>query len=855
MADIKKTIDIIFRGTDQLSGTIDVVSGQISDLGTKIEGIATPLSEVTDTILKIDLALTALGGAGLAFAFSESSKFEDASIELQKVLGNQPGALKVAEEAAFDLSAQYGESGSSILLSTADFKQAGFTIQDSLLLTKAAMDLSIAGSLDGAEASSILISILKGFKTPASEAARLVDILNEVSNNYATDVRELGVGMAALSPIAKLMGFSFEETAGILTPVIEVFRSGDEASTALKMGLLKLIDDSKPVADALAGIGVAQRDANGDLRSGKDILFDVARAFETADENDKLFLASQLVGIRQAAKMVEVFDGLAKSTTITNIAMGAAGSASDEVAVRLKSGTVVVDKFKQGFSNLAVVVGDQFGETAKTSIDGATDVENALRQIVGDGTFAPIFAALNEFAEDIGKYLSGIALAMPEAFEKIDWSGLLDGISDLTGGLSDLFEDIDLTNPEDLAEVIQFIVDSLESLVRVTKGMVDVFKPLIIDIIESAKGFNAMNDETKETSGNILGIAKAITGLGVAMSIALVTLGQNADTIKTVFSVVINSVKFMWDSTVLTVEGILLFTAEAVQDLLKVLRGVSFGDLAKALDEASSEVQIFQDSLKEDIGKRAQSNLDILAGAFGETTKAIKETSKAIEEIPDEVDSEIVIAANLAELEAELDKAGVLIREQDSTVVIDADTTQATESIAVVAEEIPNVLLEVKLQGDIDKEIERIKATADLAQTSVEWTAKLNIAEAKSNAKVLESIFDAMSNTITSTGNVLAGLFELLTGDNLATLTKWNIEDQIKKESKMREEAHKEIMKLNEAQREYMDAKTAALESGEGLITITADGLEPEIEAFMWKILEKIQIRATADQAEFLLGM
>ena len=112
-----------------------------------------------------------------------------------------------------------------------------------------------------------------------------------------------------------------------------------------------------------------------------------------------------------------------------------------------------------------------------------------------------------------------------------------------------------------------------------------------------------------------------------------------------------------------------------------------------------------------------------------------------------------------------------------------------------------------------------------------------------------------MANTITSTGDLLGGLFGLLAGDELDTMAKWDIEDQIDKESKMREDAHESQMELNESQKAYMNAKTDAIESGEGLINITADGLEPEIEAFMWKILEKIQIRANEESSEFLLGV
>jgi hypothetical protein len=45
------------------------------------------------------------------------------------------------------------------------------------------------------------------------------------------------------------------------------------------------------------------------------------------------------------------------------------------------------------------------------------------------------------------------------------------------------------------------------------------------------------------------------------------------------------------------------------------------------------------------------------------------------------------------------------------------------------------------------------------------------------------------------------------------------------------------------------------MESGEGMITVTADGLEPELEAFMWKILERVQVRANEESSDFLLGL
>ena len=865
MATVEKTVSILFSGDDQLSGKVKNIEKQFSSFAGNIGDITAPLAGMADNILKVDAALVALAVGGLVYAFSKSSEFESAVVELKKVLGDQPEALEAATKAAFDLSRQYGESSSAVLLSSANFKQAGFDIEESIMLTKNAMDLSIAGSIESSEASELLIATLKGFKSPATEAARLVDVLNEVSNNYATNVHELGIGMAELSPIANLMGFSFEETAGILTPVIEIFRSGEEAATSLKMGLLKLVDDAKPVQDALAALGVAQTDVNGKLRSGKDILYDVAVAFQTAEENDKLFLAAQLVGIRQAGKMVEVFNGLAKSTEITNVAMGAAGSAALEVAARLESSEVAVKRFTEGFKNLAIVVGDQFKDAAVEAIDGGTAIENALEDIIKDGTFDPVFNALSDFGVEIGDYLKGIAEVLPEAFEGVDFDDLLDAFGDLGKKFGEMFADVDLTKPEDLKEVIQFVVDSLESLVRVTEGMAGPLGDFVEWLINLLDEFNNLEDGSKNLTGELLGWGKVINEVaGYAQSLLGAVEGVSG-ALKILVGIKVAS----WlsglagISAIAVPAGLALGIAGVGAAIVGIGTAIAADKLVGWLDDIGiripSGLPEFIETTKEEFDAMnrviAEVNASLDAMDFKTPVVDIKEMLSD----PAFSDAEInyAITGELSDLEAALEEAGVLIKEKP--LEVKAETAEAEKKIEKVKEavtELPSeTLLEIKLKGEIDTEIERIKATAETAQTAMEWTAKLNITEAEADAKTFQSIVEGVSTIIDSTGDSLSSLFGLLADDELSTLAKWKMEDQIEKESKMREEAHKEMMKLNEAQREYMEAKTEALESGEGLITIKADGLEPELKAFMWKIIEMVQIRANEENAEFLLGL
>ena len=89
----------------------------------------------------------------------------------------------------------------------------------------------------------------------------------------------------------------------------------------------------------------------------------------------------------------------------------------------------------------------------------------------------------------------------------------------------------------------------------------------------------------------------------------------------------------------------------------------------------------------------------------------------------------------------------------------------------------------------------------------------------------------------------------------MLNLSSIKIREAIDQELKIRQQAADQQKRLIDSQISYFDAKSDALKQGLGEITITADGLEPELEAFMWQILERVQLRATSDQANFLLGL
>jgi TP901 family phage tail tape measure protein len=360
--------------------------------------------------LKTKIATVAVVVAG-AFgikAVKEAIKFEDALLDLQKVLSDTDGDAEQFADTAKKLAIQFGVSSAEVLQSAADFKQAGFDINEAFLLTESSLKLVVASELEAAEASELLVRTLNGFKAPASEAERLINILNATSNKYATNVRELGNGMRDIAPIAKKMGFSFEETAGLLTPVISVFGSGSEAAQALKTGLLRLVGPQKPVIAELDRLGISQTDLNGKLRSGKEILLDVSEAFQTMSSNQKIATTSILSGILQAAKMSEVFDGMGLSIEVTNNALKDTDSINKEVDTRMSATGVQLKRLGTAFSNMAGTIGAEALPAIKAAVEVLIPLFKSLGTF-GIRTVLEVQKAWIEMSFSINKSLGVIA--------------------------------------------------------------------------------------------------------------------------------------------------------------------------------------------------------------------------------------------------------------------------------------------------------------------------------------------------------------------------------------------------------------------------------------------------------------
>lgn len=936
MADLERTIAIIFEGVDQMGAGVTSATGKIDSFAKKAEEAAAPIARITTALLAAEVAAGALAVAFGQKALSEAERLQAALADLEKTLGENDGSAASYTAELVELSSAYGVSSDLLVQSMANYKQAGFTANESLTLVKSGLDLVIAGDVDAAQASEILVQSLKGFKAPASEANQLLEVLNASSNTYATDVNQLAQGMGRLSPIASTLGLSFEETAELLIPVIEVFRSGPEAANALRTGLLRLSDDTAPVTETLERLGIVQRDSNGALRNSTDILQDVATATKGMESAEKLFIAQQLFGIEQSAKMVEVLGSLENSSINVSAALESSSTVAEEVAIKLATAEKTAERTAVAFDNMAATIGGKF-LTEMTGINDAIgEIFRQMDNATADGALDPLFEELNGHLRQVERLALEIATALPEAMANADYSGFSDGLSALFGDL----EDVEIT-ANDVQRVIESLGDGFNSLSQFTAGTFEVFKGLATAMRPLIEGFTELDDDTQKWLGIIGGASLVVGptvgvlgGLTTAISALAGTGGVLAQAIARSDTLVkllgrtagLGAVAYeLADAFTNARDRLREFNEEPIQLSEKITK-----DLEDIENIQGDELSLFNienlaagyESLRQYFGWGDEAEVDFqqlssaaLAAATtvgnasgrigGESADDVKRLSDAAVTVALDVASagssieaaftgfDTPLIDQIVDLPGTLADAAAALSSGEASIV--ATSGEIRDALTRVQEafnsgeideqqyrSLTGALLELKegseqaargqeaLSGEVlsseDAILKARKAVLDqtlaleeLASNerikSMEFAVDFKIAEMEADAKKVEAILSATSETISGTADAAASMFDTLGGGDLSFSDQWAARDAIDQQLQIQGRAAEQQSRLIDAQVEQMRARTQSMQSGDGLIKISSDGLEPALEMIMWQVLEKIQMRANAEGAEFLLGL
>ena len=276
------------------------------------------------------------------------------------------------------------------------------------------------------------------------------------------------------------------------------------------------------------------------------------------------------------------------------------------------------------------------------------------------------------------------------------------------------------------------------------------------------------------------------------------------------------------------------------------LMGQGFGVVADDIDSDSKDITGSVKTITDE-SNTAQGELegagDAMVDAWFNSGRQLLVSVDAIEKVAE-------ASTNAAET---ADDAGEKTQKWIKTIVDGVPTyEQAAGGIAKSNINIAESASEAQKKSDeLLVKLEQIASEERIA--TIEANVELNIAGLEADAKSAVSIIETLGSSIESTAALIGDLFGIFADAD--TPEQRAIFRQIDLENKNREKELDLQELLIKAQVRNLEAKTEALREGNGLITIQADGLEPELEAFMMAVLRRVQIKAAEDQSLYLLGL
>ena len=206
----------------------------------------------------------------------------------------------------------------------------GYGIPDSKELARVALLYKNVGDgIDITSANQSLISTLQGYQMQADEAEHIVDVFNEVANNYAIDTAGIGEALQRSAASLNAANTSLEQSVALVTAANTVVQNPESVGTTFKTLSARIRGATTELADSgeeedeftqttsklqnlvksLTGFDILE----SDQKTFKDIytiLVGIGEKWQELDDIERASLGEALAGKRNANTLYAVLDNI-----------------------------------------------------------------------------------------------------------------------------------------------------------------------------------------------------------------------------------------------------------------------------------------------------------------------------------------------------------------------------------------------------------------------------------------------------------------------------------------------------------------------------------------------------------------
>lgn len=376
--DTKHANDLLAESTDKSTKKLDEqksslgkVVKQFSIYAVALRAVRVALREASQTITQLDKSLT-----------------EQAMVT--GMTRKQSYALLSTYQ---DLARQLGTTTKEVAESASEYMKQGKSINDTLVLTRAAISSAKVAGISAADSINYLTTALNGFKLNADDAMKVSDRFASVAASSATGYDELAIALSKVASQANLAGMSIDYTTALLATGLETTREAPETmGTALKTIIARMreikdygatLSDSVDISNVetqLDYVNIKLRDSSGELRSTQDVLDELGKKWNDLNKNQQAAIAKALAGTRQQSRLIAMMDNYDRVIELQQISMESAGATAAQMDKYLKGMEAATNNVRVAWEKIVTAVADS--DVLIGLVNGAANILNSISGIL-----------------------------------------------------------------------------------------------------------------------------------------------------------------------------------------------------------------------------------------------------------------------------------------------------------------------------------------------------------------------------------------------------------------------------------------------------------------------------------------
>lgn len=252
----------LLADTSKFTAGMAKVSAEAEKTSTTMEASGGKTKLLTAGIAAAGIAATALGVAAVRMA----ADFDAGMSTVQANTGASADEMSLLRQAAIDAGADTVYSATDAADAINELGKAGMSTSDILSGgLNGALDLAASDGMEVAEAAELMSSAMAQFNLTGADATRIADALAAGAGKAQGSARDLGYALQQSGMVANSFGISMEETVGTLTSFANAGMTGSDAGTSLKSMLIALANPTKKAQNLMDELGISAYDAQGNF--------------------------------------------------------------------------------------------------------------------------------------------------------------------------------------------------------------------------------------------------------------------------------------------------------------------------------------------------------------------------------------------------------------------------------------------------------------------------------------------------------------------------------------------------------------------------------------------------------------